>query len=507
MYLDHFGLREHPFRITPHTDFFFSGAERGAILAALEYAALHEEGIIKVTGEVGSGKTMLCRMLLERLATQTTVVYLANPSLGRDEILAVIAQELGLEVGAQRPAALLRTLQAVLIERYSEGRRVVILVDEAHAMPLETLEEIRLLSNLESNRHRLLQIILFGQQELDENLSLPSMRQLLERITQQFHLQPLRRDTVGEYIAFRLQSAGYTGPRLFTPAAEKYLARYSLGLTRRVNILADKALLAAFAENQFQVTDKQVRLAVKDSGYQRRGWLKMTGASQPFRHWPLFCAGALLLVMGLSLGWWLRTQQPAMLTPPTVPTAKLPVNAAPAVPTAPAIPTKTDMPEVGTSKTGITPPPVAPAPAAAHLDTAVTAQLGPVLRTALAAGATWLGAATAGSAASDPSLNPAGYAVQIGLFRADRQHAVEAELVRIQQQLARANAGVGVLAYWQSPALDLATAGRLGLLFGPFSSREEAQQAIRRLPPEIRPALIQIRTRTGIHQEIADSRR
>ena len=173
LYLDHFGLSEPPFRITPHTDFFFNGADRGATLDALIYAVLHDEGIVKVSGEVGSGKTMLCRVLIERLPARVETIYLATPSLARDEILHAIADELDLELSQPRTTVALRELQECLIRLDAAGRRVVVLVAEAHAMPEETLEQIRLLSNLESNRHKLLQLVLFGQPELDLEAPLP----------------------------------------------------------------------------------------------------------------------------------------------------------------------------------------------------------------------------------------------------------------------------------------------------------------------------------------------
>ena len=167
LYLEHFGMREPPFRITPHTDFFFTGANRGPTLDALIYAITQDEGIVKVTGEVGSGKTMLCRMLLERLPPHVETLYLANPSLSRQEILGAIADELGIPTDGKATHSLTRALQDALITRYAEGKRVVLLIDEAHAMPAESLEEIRLLSNLESKATKLLQIALFAQPELD----------------------------------------------------------------------------------------------------------------------------------------------------------------------------------------------------------------------------------------------------------------------------------------------------------------------------------------------------
>jgi len=268
MYFEHFGLTEAPFRITPHTEFFFAGANRGATLEALLYAVTHDEGIVKVSGEVGSGKTMLCRVLMERLPPHVVIIYLANPSLSRDDIVFAIADELELGVPENsRPSAVVRALQGRLIELYAGGKQVVVLIDEAHAMPKETLEEIRLLSNLESRQHKLLQLVMFGQPELDAVLARPDMRQLKERITQNFHLEPLRRDDIAEYLDFRMRTAGYKGPPVFAPDAVKLIAKASQGLTRRINILADKALLAAYAANGHQITPEQVTAAIRDSDY------------------------------------------------------------------------------------------------------------------------------------------------------------------------------------------------------------------------------------------------
>jgi type II secretory pathway predicted ATPase ExeA len=281
MYLEHFGLTEVPFRITPHTEFFFDGAKRGATLEALIYAIIHDEGIVKVSGEVGSGKTMLCRVLMERLPPNVVIVYLANPSLSRDDILFAIADDLGLKIpDGARTSAVVRTLHTKLIELHAEGRQVVVLIDEAHAMPIETLEEVRLLSNLETNQHKLLQLVMFGQPELDEILARPDMRQLKERITQNFALEPLHRNDIAEYIDFRMRTAGYRGPQLFSPGAIKLIAGASLGLTRRINILAEKSLLAAFAAGSHEVSPKEATAAIRDTEYERprlgrQKWLAM----------------------------------------------------------------------------------------------------------------------------------------------------------------------------------------------------------------------------------------
>ena len=267
LYLEHFGLSEPPFRITPHTDFFFDGADRGATLEALIYAVLHDEGIVKVSGEVGSGKTMLSRVLIERLPGQVDTIYLATPSLARDEILHAIGDELRLSLSQERRSVALRELQEHLIKRYAEGRRVVILIDEAHVMPEDTLEQVRLLSNLESNRHKLLQIVLFGQPELDATLAKNELRQLRDRVTHSFRMRPLSTLEVARYVSFRMRAAGYRGPEVFASRAVSLIARASGGLTRRINILSDKSLLAAFTEDTHAVTPRHVRAAIADSEF------------------------------------------------------------------------------------------------------------------------------------------------------------------------------------------------------------------------------------------------
>lgn len=268
MYYAHFGLSQPPFKITPNTGFFFGGGNRGPILEALLYALNTGEGIVKVTGEVGSGKTMLCSMLQTRLPETIETVYLANPSVSPDEILHAIAFEL--QLGLPRTASRLEVMHALhefLLKRFAEGRRVVVFVEESQGMPLATLEEIRLLSNLETQNDKLLQIVLFGQPELDVNLREPNIRQLRERITHSFRLEPLTAAEIREYLMFRLRAAGYRGPDLFSNSVVNTIARASNGLTRRVNIIADKTLLAAFAENTHTIKPKHVDAAIRDSEF------------------------------------------------------------------------------------------------------------------------------------------------------------------------------------------------------------------------------------------------
>ncbi len=310
MYLEYYSLDRPPFRITPDPSLFYTGGEngRGVVLEALLYAVTSGEGILKVVGEVGSGKTMLCRMLEQRLPDSVEVVYLANPNLSPHDILYAIAFELKLPVDhSTQRLVLMQHLQEYLLKQHAENRTVLVIIEEAQSMPIETLEEVRLFSNLETHQHKLMQIVLFGQPELDKNLQDKSIRQLRERITHSFDLRPLSADEVSDYIRFRLQAAGCPAPQVFSNAAEKMIAKASGGLTRRINILADKAMLAAYAESatgqrprtidnllQPAVQTSHVRAAMNDSGYKPAFWTV-----------PKFAiAGAALLVLVGGFAWW-----------------------------------------------------------------------------------------------------------------------------------------------------------------------------------------------------------
>ena len=268
MYLEHFGLDRPPFKITPDTSMFYEGSKRGAALEALIYAIKTGEGIIKVVGEVGSGKTMLCRMLEVKLSGVVDVVYIANPSLSPDNILHVIAHELHLDVrNDESKLDVMQKLQDYLLKKHADNRQVVVFVEEAQSMPVETLEEIRLLSNLETDQHKLLQMVLFGQPELDDKLALPQIRQLKERITHSFHLDPFPPEDTLDYLNFRLRSVGYRGPSLFDRRTANAVEKYSSGLSRRINIIADKALMASFSEGSHEITSRHVATAAKDSEF------------------------------------------------------------------------------------------------------------------------------------------------------------------------------------------------------------------------------------------------
>jgi type II secretory pathway predicted ATPase ExeA len=448
LYLEHFGLREPPFRITPDTDFFFSGANRGPTLDALIYAITQDEGIVKVTGEVGSGKTMLCRMLLERLPANVETLYLANPSLSRQEILGAIADELGIPSDGKATHSLTRALQDALIERYAAGKRVVMLIDEAHAMPAESLEEIRLLSNLESKAAKLLQIALFAQPELDERLAANDMRQLRERITQHFNLAPLKQDDVAGYIEFRLRAAGYHGPNPFTGAAVKLIAERSEGLSRRINILADKALLAAYSNGRHQVDSGEIRIAAQDARFSP---LRQPGSfnAKPLL-WSIAGIGitALMLLAAFNLGSLSAPLPPPNNTAPAVAAepATIKPAAVPAKPLPPLRPALSDTPEQ---------------PA--------TIRFGQLTRQHLAQFDQWIENA--------PRQH---YFIQLLAAEASHTGEIEGFLARAAQVLDPAE----IRAYRSS----LSGSDRIGVIYGDYPTREAAAAAMQALPDSVKAA-------------------
>jgi type II secretory pathway predicted ATPase ExeA len=513
LYLEHFGLTEPPFRITPHPEFFFDGADRGATLEGLLYAIMHDEGIVKVSGEIGSGKTTLCRVLIERLPAEVETVFLANPSYSRTEILHAIAEELGLPAADNPAAPALRDLQARLIELHAAGRRVVVMIDEAHAMPEETLEQVRLLSNLETTRHKLLQIVLFGQPELDEALAKPTMRQLKDRITHSFRTRPLTSAEVAKYISFRMRAAGYRGPEVFSSTAALAVARASSGLTRRINVLCDKSLLAAFAANTHAVTPREVRAAVADSDF-----APIAGdARKPRRG---LTAVALLLAgagAGAALLYLLTLGDPEPRPPQTrSPAAALkpanPVVAAPApepVPAA-AAPPATAAPQSGDASSAVqATPTTAPTPAPPHPTAAapIAAPEAPVQAQDRAKPPTQPAKATGPLLSREQQRRLRSYSsggqpmlrLRLAATRAlldsepDSAYSVElfvaenSDPARTERFLARAREMVPLEEVYVVPVL-VRLAYHLRVIYGVFPSREAALEAAKRLPPKYQNA-------------------
>lgn len=264
MYLAHFGLVELPFGITPDTQFIYAGSSHQGALNTLLVAHQSGEGFIKVTGEVGTGKTLLCRRFLATLDANTVAAYIPNPMLEPRALLAGVAEELGAEPGNDA-AFLIKSINRRLLELAGQGKNALVCIDEAQTIPPLTLESLRMLSNLETEKRKLLQIILFGQPELDEKLAAPSARQLLQRIVFHHDIAPLPKAELQAYLDHRMQIAGYRGASLFSPAATRLIHRFSGGTPRLVNVLAHKALLAAYGEGKHQITAAMVRRAAADT--------------------------------------------------------------------------------------------------------------------------------------------------------------------------------------------------------------------------------------------------
>ena len=274
MYSTHFGLRELPFTITPDTSFFFGHASHQEALNMLLVAARSGEGFIKVIGEVGTGKTLLCRKLLGALNQDGFVTaYIPNPYVGPMTLLLAAADELGIEYPERlNQHDLLKLLTTCLLDAHAAERRVVLCLDEAQAMPIETLEALRLLTNLETERRKLMQVVLFGQPELNAKLDNPAIRQLKQRISFSCRLMPLSPRDIEYYIAHRLSIAGYSGPKLFSDTAIKRIYKASKGVPRLVNILSHKALMSAFGEGIHEVDARNVKMAVRDTESVHGAW-------------------------------------------------------------------------------------------------------------------------------------------------------------------------------------------------------------------------------------------
>jgi type II secretory pathway predicted ATPase ExeA len=497
MYYSHFGLSQAPFKITPNTEFFFTGGNRGPILEALIYAITHGEGIIKVTGEVGSGKTMLCHMLPKRLPLNVETVYIANPSVSPEEILHTIAIELQLAVNRSAPRLeVMQALHDFLLKRYSEGKRVVVFVEESQSMPLATLEEIRLLSNLETHHDKLLQIVLFGQPELDDNLRQPTIRPLRERVTHSFRLEPLGAGEIREYLMFRMRTAGYRGPDLFSDVVVKQVARASLGLTRRVNLIADKALLAAFSENTHTVRPKHIAAAVRDSEFSQDAGPQ----PRPRYLWgaAAFAAGALLGIAGYVLigPGMQRSPQPAAATLPGTPLNRPAAQAEVQPPVAALaavqpIESYLKSPAAGPSKAQPMPVEASPlaraagggAPVVGQARAAETATSvgSDVLETRLAATEKWL--ATQPNNLYSIQLLGTPDATQLKLHLNELSKFIEMNKIFVYRTVANGR-----------PLLTV--------LYGSFSDRRSAQEVLEKLPEGLRANRPILRTVEGIRGEL-----
>ncbi|MBH0044781.1 MULTISPECIES: ExeA family protein [unclassified Pseudoalteromonas] len=266
MYLSFFNLSEMPFTLTPNTEFFCALEPHHEAMQVLTTAIEMGEGFIKVTGEVGTGKTLLCRKLLNQLEPDYIVAYLPNSYLSPEELRWAIAIELGMDVDkALDQQALGQLINHHLLDLQEDNERVVLLIDEAQCLSWETLEALRLFTNLETESEKLIQVVLFGQPELDEKLANNKVRQLRQRISFSYKLRAMTGAEVVYYINHRLQVAGFNRPPLFNNSIGLKIARASRGIPRLVNVLCHKALLQAYGEGLNTITNRHIQLAIKDT--------------------------------------------------------------------------------------------------------------------------------------------------------------------------------------------------------------------------------------------------
>ncbi|MBK9237967.1 MAG: AAA family ATPase [Rhodoferax sp.] len=500
LYLEHFGLSKPPFQITPDPEFFFSGGRRGDILSALLHVAAHDEGIITLVAEVGSGKTLLARLMISRLGSQVCAVYLANPCFSRDEIIAAIGRDLGLTDMGNSIEGKLALLRDELLRRHALGQRVLLVIDEAHAMPAESLEEVRLLSNLETGQNKLVNIMLFGQPELDGLLAEPRLRQVRDRVIHRFVLQPLQADEASAYIDHRLRAAGWHGARLFSAAALARLVKASEGRARRINLLADKALLAAYAQGSRSVEGAHVSSAVQELPIDHP-----TPSTSRSNRWQLLATSVVLaLVMTAvavaALGWY-RGGATSGAAPAPLATGPA---AAPAPATPAPAPSKTVTP-VAAAAVRVVAAPVAQPAAVATAASVVTAKPDPAPASSSASAPSMRQQASQASPALGTDLSAALARSEIWLHRPD--------LDGYTIQLAALPGTFGVDAFLAQAAAQLDASqvyarhsvykgkAYVSVFLGNFESHRSAALVIEGLPAGLKTNRPLVRTWTKIKQD------
>lgn len=264
MYLEYYGLKEPPFSITPNPRYLFFSAKHREALNHLLYGIRERKGFVQLTGEVGAGKTTLCRALLAQLGKNYSTALILNPILDGEQLIKAIAMEFGLAVKGLDHLETMATINLFLLAQAEQGRDCVLIIDEAQNLTTELLEQIRLLSNLETDDHKLLQIVLMGQPELRDRLNHPSLSQLRQRITVRYHLSPLRHFELGQYVRHRLEVSGAKGPPFFTLPALWRIFAYTKGIPRLVNAVCDKCLLAGFVQQTERIGYWLVSRAVRE---------------------------------------------------------------------------------------------------------------------------------------------------------------------------------------------------------------------------------------------------
>lgn len=266
MYLYHFGIKELPFSLTPNTHFYLGLPSHNEAMQVLLTALKTGEGFIKVTGEVGTGKTLLCRKLLNEIPDAFEVAYIPNPALSPEEMRFALASELGIRgISNINQQQLSQKIQMKLLDLNKKGKGVVLIIDEAQTIPWESFETLRLFTNLETESRKLIQVVLFGQPELDQMLAQERLRQLRQRITFSYQLRSLTMEETAAYVNHRLTMAGYRGPDVFSSKAIKYLYKVTSGVPRLVNVLCHKALMLAYGSGSHTIEQKQIKLAALDT--------------------------------------------------------------------------------------------------------------------------------------------------------------------------------------------------------------------------------------------------
>ncbi len=334
MYTAHFGFREKPFRLVPNPEYLFLSDSHREALANLHYALAQGEGFVEITGEVGTGKTTLCRAFLEGLDETTCAAYIFNPRLGPRQLLRALNDEFGIAAAeAADTKGLVDALNRFLLEKKAQGKRVIVLIDEAQNLARNVLEQLRLLSNLETRREKLLQIVLVGQPELADLLDSPALRQVGQRIAIRCRLLPLDLRQTAQYIRYRLNVAARRPLDLFTPRAIRRIHAWSGGIPRLINIACDRALLAAFGGNRRRVTGGLARRAIAEL------------SPRPLPRPPLLLQGRLafaaFLLAALAAALWLYREPLLEVVAPRGTLSPAPAAASPAAEKPPATPENT----------------------------------------------------------------------------------------------------------------------------------------------------------------------
>ena len=264
MYKKFYDLKENPFNVTSDPAFFFSSIRHNEAFSHLVYGIEQRKGILVITGEIGTGKTTLCRTLLNRLDSKTKTAFILNPNFSELQLLQLIINDLEIATKSKNKASLINALNQFLLAETSQGHNVVLIIDEAQNLKERQLEQVRLLSNLETEKEKLLQIILVGQPELGDKLKLHSLRQLNQRVTVRYHILPLDKSELKNYMFHRLKIAGATDKLTFTPEAIEEIYLYSGGTPRLVNIICDRALLAGFVLETFTIDYNVVKKCIEE---------------------------------------------------------------------------------------------------------------------------------------------------------------------------------------------------------------------------------------------------